>query len=130
LLSSWRNQIISNAAGTAPNAIKVDVAASAFSTRRTPTIPTIVGLFESFMKKMVSPSAVGVAAATARVDPGAIAATTTARKVAAARVCLEPIPSRYRCPHQRTIIGRRTRGLSRAARLCCLPPGWSSGSFI
>jgi hypothetical protein len=62
------------------------------------------------MKKMVSPSAAGVAAATARVDPGAIAATTTARKVAAARVRLEPIPSRYRYPHQRTIIGRRTRG--------------------
>jgi hypothetical protein len=46
----------------------------------------------------------------ARVDPGAIAATTTARTVAAARVCLEPIPSRCRCPHQETIVGRRTRG--------------------
>jgi hypothetical protein len=62
------------------------------------------------MKKMVFPSAAGVAAATARVDPGAIAATTTARKVAAARVCLEPILSRCRCPHQQAIIGRRTRG--------------------
>jgi hypothetical protein len=116
--------------GTAPNAIKVDVADTAFSTRRRPTIPTIVGLSESFMKKMVSPSAAGVAAATARVDPGAIAATTTARKVATARVCLEPILSRCRYPHQRTIVGRRTRGLSRAARLRRLPPGWSSGSFV
>jgi hypothetical protein len=52
----------------------------------------------------------GAAGATARVDPGAIAATTTARKVAAAGVCLEPIPSRCRCPHQQMIIGRRTRG--------------------
>jgi hypothetical protein len=102
------NQIISNTAGTAPNATRVVVAATAFSTRRTPTIPTIVGLSEGFMKKMVSPSAAGVAAATARVDPGAIAATMTARKVAAVRVCLEPIPSR--CPHQQTIVGRRTRG--------------------
>jgi hypothetical protein len=62
------------------------------------------------MKKIVSPSAAGVAAATSRVDPKAIAATMTARKVAAARVCLEPIPSHYRCPHQQTIVGRRTRG--------------------
>jgi hypothetical protein len=68
-------------------------------TRRTPTIRTIVGLSESFMKKMVSPSAAGVAAATARVDPGAIAVTTTVRKVVVTRVCLEPIPSRCRCPH-------------------------------
>jgi hypothetical protein len=43
---------------------------------------------------MVFPSAAGVAAATARVDPRAIAVTTTARKVVAARVCLKPIPSR------------------------------------
>jgi hypothetical protein len=100
LLSSRRNQIISNAAGTAPNAIKVDVAATTFSTRRTPTIPTIVGLSRSFMRKTTSPSAAGVAAAMARVDPGAIAATTTARKVAAVRVHLEPITSRCRCPYQ------------------------------
>jgi hypothetical protein len=62
------------------------------------------------MKKMVSPSAAGVAAATARVDPGAIIVMTIARKVAATRVCLEPILSRCRCPHQQMIIGRRTRG--------------------
>jgi hypothetical protein len=67
-------------------------------------------LSESFMKKMVPPSAAGVDAATARVDPGAITVTTTARKVAAARVYLEPIPSCCRCPHQQTIVGRRTRG--------------------
>jgi hypothetical protein len=46
----------------------------------------------------------------ARVDPRAIAATMTARKVAAAGVCLEPILNHYRCPHQQMIIGRRTRG--------------------
>jgi hypothetical protein len=51
-----------------------------------------------------------VAAATARVDPGAIAATTTVGKVAATRVYLETISSRCRCPHQQTIVGRRTRG--------------------
>jgi hypothetical protein len=62
------------------------------------------------MKKMVSPSAAGVAAAVARVDPGAITTTMTARKVAAARVYLEPILSRCRCPHKQTIVGRRTRG--------------------
>jgi hypothetical protein len=62
------------------------------------------------MKKMVSPSAAGVAAATTRVDPEAITATMTARKVAAARVCLEPIPSRCCYPHRQAIVGRRTRG--------------------
>jgi hypothetical protein len=44
------------------------------------------------------------------VDPGAIAVTTTTRKVAASRVYLDLIPSRCHCPHQQTIIGRRTRG--------------------
>jgi hypothetical protein len=59
---------------------------------------------------MASPTVVGAAAATARVDPGAITATTTARKLTTARVYLEPIPSRCRCPHQQTIVGRITRG--------------------
>jgi hypothetical protein len=67
--------------------------------KRTPTIPMIVGLSESFMKKMASPSAVGVAVPTARVDPGAIAATTAVMRVAAAMVCLVQIPSRCRCLH-------------------------------
>jgi hypothetical protein len=40
------------------------------------------------MKKMVSPSAMGVVVATARVDPGPIAATTTETRVAAAMVHL------------------------------------------
>jgi hypothetical protein len=82
------------------------------------------------MKKMVSPSAVGVAVATARVDPRAIATTTTGTRVAAAMVCLVQIPSRYRCFHRRMIIEKRTRGLSRAARLRHLPPGWSPSSFV
>jgi hypothetical protein len=71
---------------------------------------TIVGLSKSFMRKMVSPSAMGVAAATARVDPGAIAAMTTVTKVAAAMVCLVQITSRCRYLHQRMIIVKRTRG--------------------
>jgi hypothetical protein len=63
------------------------------------------------MKKMVSPSAVGVAVAMKKmVDPGAIAATTTGTRVATAMVCLMQIPSRYRCLHRRMIIGKRTRG--------------------
>jgi hypothetical protein len=52
------------------------------------------------MKKMVSPSAMGVAVATARVDPRAITAMTTGMRVAAAMVCLVQIPSRYRCLHR------------------------------
>jgi hypothetical protein len=52
------------------------------------------------MKKMASPSAVGAAVATARVDPRAIAATTTVTSVAAAMVCLVQIPSRCRYHHQ------------------------------
>jgi hypothetical protein len=86
--------------GTALNAIKVDVVATASSTKRTPTILTIVGLSRSFMIKMVSPTAVGVAVATARADPGAIAATTTGTRVAAVMVYLMQIPSRYRCLHR------------------------------
>jgi hypothetical protein len=50
------------------------------------------------MKKMVSPSAVGVDVATARVDPGAIATTTTGTRVAAAMVYLVQILSR--CLHR------------------------------
>jgi hypothetical protein len=64
------------------------------------------------MKRMGSPSAVGVAVATARADPRAIAATTTRMRVAVAMVYHMQIPSRYRYLHQRMIIGKRTRGLS------------------
>jgi hypothetical protein len=60
------------------------------------------------MKKMASPSAVGVAIATARVDPGAIAAMTTVTRVAAAMVYLVQFPSR--CLHRQMIIMKRTRG--------------------
>jgi hypothetical protein len=61
------------------------------------------------MKRMESPSAVGVAIATAKVDLGATAATTTGMKVAAAMVRHVQIPSRYRCLH-RQMITKRTRG--------------------
>jgi hypothetical protein len=72
----------------------------------------------------------GVAVATAKVDPGATAATTTGTRVAAVMVCHVQLPSRYCCLHQRTTIEKRTRGLSRAARLFRLPPGWSPSSFV
>jgi hypothetical protein len=81
------------------------------------------------MKRMESPSAVGVAIATTRVDPGAIAAMTTGTRVAVAMVCHMQIPSRYRYLHQRMIIGKRTKGLSSATRRR-LPPGWSPSSFV
>jgi hypothetical protein len=110
LLSSRWSLSISSTAGTTLSAIKVDVAATASSTKRTPTIPTIVGLSESFMKKMVSPSVVGVAVATARVDPRVITAMTIRTRVIATMVCLVQIPSRCRCFHRRMIIGKRTRG--------------------
>jgi hypothetical protein len=70
----------------------------------------IVGWSESFTKKMVAPSVGGVVIATARADPGAIAATMTETRVAVVMVCLVQILSRYRCLHQRMIIGKRTRG--------------------
>jgi hypothetical protein len=90
--------------------IKVDIIATASSTKRTHTIPTIVGLSKSFMKKMASPSVVGVAIATTSVDPGAITATMTGTRVAAAMVCPVQIPSRCRFLYRRMIIGKRTRG--------------------
>jgi hypothetical protein len=60
------------------------------------------------MRKMVSLSVVGVAAAMAKVDPGAIAATMTGMRVAAMTVYLVQIPSR--CLHRRMIIEKRTTG--------------------
>jgi hypothetical protein len=90
----------------------------------------IVGLSESFMKEMVSPSAVGAAAAMAKVDPGVIAMTMIETRVAAAMVYLTQILSRCHCLHQQMIIVKRTKGLSRATRFCRLHPGWSSSSFI
>jgi hypothetical protein len=62
------------------------------------------------MKKMVSPSAVRVAVATARVDPAVITAMTTVTRVATAMVYLMQIPSCCRYLHQRMIIVKRTRG--------------------
>jgi hypothetical protein len=82
------------------------------------------------MKRMESPSAMGVAVAMAKANLGATAATTTGTMVVTAMVCHVQIPSRYRFLHQRMIIEKRTRGLSRAARLRRLPPGWSPSSFV
>jgi hypothetical protein len=78
------------------------------------------------MRKMVSPSVVGVAVATARADPRAIAATTTGARVATAMVCLAQILSRYRCLHWRVIIGKRTRGAIKSHEALPL----ASGSFV
>jgi hypothetical protein len=62
------------------------------------------------MKRMESPSAVGVAVATSKVDQGATVATMTGTKVAAAMVRHVQIPSRYCYLHQQTITEKRTRG--------------------
>jgi hypothetical protein len=62
------------------------------------------------MKRMESPSAVGVAVAMAKVDLGATAATMTGTKVATMMVHHVQIPSRYRYPHRQAIIEQRTRG--------------------
>jgi hypothetical protein len=51
------------------------------------------------MKRMESPSVVGVAVATAKVDQGATAATTTVTKVTAVMVHHMQILSRYRYLH-------------------------------
>jgi hypothetical protein len=51
------------------------------------------------MKRMESPSIVGVVVATAKVDQGATAVTTTGMRVAAAMVRHVQIPSCYRCLH-------------------------------
>jgi hypothetical protein len=69
---------------------------------------------------MESPSAVEVAIATARVDPGAIAATTTGTRVAITMICLVQIPSRYRCLCRQMIIEKRTRGAIKSRE--ALPP--------
>jgi hypothetical protein len=82
------------------------------------------------MKRTESPSIMGVAVATTKVDLGATAATTIGTRVAAAMVHLVQIPSRYRCLRRQTITEKRTRGLSRAARLHCFPPGRSPSSFV
>jgi hypothetical protein len=62
------------------------------------------------MKRMESPSIMGVAVATAKVDQGATAATMTGMKVAATMVRHVRILSHYRCLHQQTITEKRTRG--------------------
>jgi hypothetical protein len=62
------------------------------------------------MKRMESPSIMGVAIATTKVDQGATAATTTGTRVAAVMVCHVQIPSRYRYLRRQTITKKRTRG--------------------
>jgi hypothetical protein len=72
----------------------------------------------------------GVVVATAKVDPGATAATTTGMRVAAAMVCHLQIPSRYRCLHQRTIIEKRTRGAIKSREASPLASWVEPSSFV
>jgi hypothetical protein len=62
------------------------------------------------MKRMESPSIVGVAVATARVVHEATAVTTTRTRVVAAMVRRAQITSRYRCLHRQAITEKKTRG--------------------
>jgi hypothetical protein len=62
------------------------------------------------MKKMVSPSTVGVAVATARVAREVITMTMTRMRVAGATVHRAQIPSLYRCLHRQAITKKKTRG--------------------
>jgi hypothetical protein len=62
------------------------------------------------MKRMESPRVVGLVVATAKVDQGATAATTTGTRVAAAMVRRMQILSCYRCLHRQTITEKRTMG--------------------
>jgi hypothetical protein len=55
---------------------------------------------------------------------------TTGMKVATAMVRHMQISSHYRYLHRQKITEKRTRGLSIAARLHRLPPGWSTSSFV
>jgi hypothetical protein len=76
-----RSITTSNIAGTTLGVIRVDDAATASSTRRTPTILMIVGLSKNSMKRMESPSAVGAVLVTARAVPEVTAATTNGTRV-------------------------------------------------
>jgi hypothetical protein len=100
--------------GTALSVIRVDGAAIASSTRRTPTILMIVGLSKNSKKRMESPSTVGVAVATARAVPEVTTATTTGMKVAGATTRRAQIPSLYRYLHQQTITEKKTRGATKS----------------
>jgi hypothetical protein len=59
---------------------------------------------------MESPSAVGVAVATARVVHEVTVVTMTGTRVTGAMVRRAQIPSRYRCLHQQAITKKKTRG--------------------
>jgi hypothetical protein len=87
----------STIAGTAPSMTRADDAATASSTSMTPTILMIVGLPGSSMKKTESPSAAGVAGATAEAAPKAITATTIGTRVAGMTTCRVRIQRLYRC---------------------------------
>jgi hypothetical protein len=82
------------------------------------------------MKRMESPSTVEVVVATTRVVPEVTAMTTTGMRAVGTTVHCAQIPSLYLCLHRQAITKKKTRGLSRAARLCRLPPGRSSSSAI
>jgi hypothetical protein len=83
--------------GTAPSMTRADDAATASSTSVTPTILMIVGSPGSSMKKIESPSATGLARATAEAAPKAIAATMIGTRVAGMTTHRVRIQRLYRC---------------------------------
>jgi hypothetical protein len=72
------------------------------------------------MKRMESPSVVGVAVATARVDQGVTAMTMTGMRVTTATFHHAQIPSRYHCRHRQAITEKRTRRAIKSRE--ALPP--------
>jgi hypothetical protein len=62
------------------------------------------------MKRMESPSAVGVAVAMPFAVPEVTTTTTTEMRVAGAMTHRAQIPSLYRYLHQQTITKKKTRG--------------------
>jgi hypothetical protein len=74
----------------------------------------IAGLFENSKKRMESPSAVGVAVATARTVPEVTTTTTIGMKVAGAMTHRAQILSLYRYLHQQTITEKKTRGATKS----------------
>jgi hypothetical protein len=62
------------------------------------------------MKRMESPSVMGVVVATARVVHEVTDVMTTGMRVTAATVHRAQIPSHYRCLHRQAITEKRTRG--------------------
>jgi hypothetical protein len=81
------------------------------------------------MRRMESPSVVGVAVATTKVDQGTTAAVTTGMRVATAMVRHVQIPSRYRCLHRQTITEKRIMGAIKS-REASLLASWEDPKLL